>query len=144
MDWISANVNASPAPSLIVGRNLFVQDNPEIEDVQVTSPDFNPATEPTVTIFTDGGPGAIPSSSKGGRMEWNLRFILRLGVVPEIAKAFLEGLVESILKRVKGQKAGIYRIKGVNLLTRPTVFVRQGDGHAFTTATMKFFVVTGL
>lgn len=123
------------------GRNLFVQDMPEVEDIQKTETDYDINREPTVSIYTDPIVGVVPSSGAGGRMEWNLRIILRFGVVPELAKGLLEQLYEEVLRKARTISVGRFIVKGANSSLRPTVFQRVGDQHAFVTCTIKFFVV---
>lgn len=140
-DWIASNVQLNDQP-ISVGRNLFVSDMPEVEDIQQTEPDFDSLKEPTIAVYTDPGLGVQPGPGRGSRMEWNVRLVLRFGVVPESAKVLLEELITDIIKRTPGVKSGAFMVKGVNIITRPTVFARQGDGHAYTTCALKFFVVT--
>lgn len=141
VDWISSNVLCScgsPAP----GRNLFVSDMPESEDLAHDFPDFDNNKEVTLAVYTDPGLGVQPGPGRGSRMEWNVRLVLRFGIVPENAKRELEEVISQILKKSPGQKMGGFIAKGVNINSRPTVFARQGDGHAYTTCALKFFVVT--
>lgn len=139
--WISSNILLNGQP-LSVGRNLFVSDMPEVEDIQLTESAFDQLKEPTIAVYTDPGLGVQPGPGRGSRMEWNVRLVLRFGVVPESAKVLLEELIAAIIKRASGAKMDPFISKGVNILTRPTVFARQGDGHAYTTCALKFFVVT--
>jgi len=140
-DWISSNLIChcgSPA----MGRNLFVSDMPEVEDIKASHSDFDQIEESVFAVYTDPGLGVQPGPGRGSRMEWTIRLVCRFGIVPEEAKKELEEVVTQILKKSPGTKMGGFISKGVNIVARPTVFARQGDGHAYATCALRFFVVT--
>lgn len=126
--------------ALVPGRHLFVQDLTEREDIGDTAAGFDPETEPAIVVYTDGGAGITPSSSSGSRHEWNLRVVLRLGVVLERAKALLEQLVR-FLENLRGVRLGRHVLKGVFITTRPGVFKRAGDDQAYCSSTLKILGV---
>lgn len=153
LTYIGANFRFSTEPlknyAMEAGRHLFVQDMPEIEEIRQTVAGglpYEPKREPTISVYTNPGPGLVPSSSSGSRHEWTLRVVLRLGTVPEEAKARLEELIAYVEKKLKGKKINDARghrfiIKGVLVVIRPTVFAREGDNHAFCQSVVRFFAV---
>jgi len=126
---------------LVEGRNIFVQDMPEVEELAQTFTDFSIATEPTLALYTDPGEGALPGVSGTPRHEWNLRFVLRLGTVPEETKMRLEELVAWMERNTQGRIMGRFQVKKFLYVSRPTVFERAGDDHAFVSSVLRFIVV---
>lgn len=128
--------------ALVVGRNLYLQDMPEVEDIQETATGFREDREPVISVYTDATPGVRPSlrGQPSDKLDYTLRVFLRYGTVPEKAKELLEQLSRWLLT-LRG-KAGKYRVKGVFPLLRPTVFARTGDDHAYVSATFRFLVVS--
>lgn len=126
--------------ALVPGRHLFVQDLREREDIGDTAAGFDGATEPSIVLYTDGGPGIAPSASSGSRHEWNLRVVLRFGVVLERAKALLEQLV-TFLQGLRGVRLGRHIVKGIFITTRPGVFKRAGDDQAYCSSTLRILGV---
>lgn len=137
---------------LVTGRHLFVQDMPEVEDIAETEAQavqpYDPDREPTISIYTTGGE-LIPTISRGGRHEWALRFVLRLGVVPEDTKSRLEELTEFVESWFPGKiignaTLGKHQVKAALITSRPSVFSRVNDEHAFATCTFRFLAVSVL
>lgn len=127
---------------LQVGRHLFLQDMPEVEDLLETAPDFRESEEAVVAVYTDTSPGVTQSlrGQRSDKLDYSLRVFLRFGTVPEKAKELLEQLSRFLLT-LRG-RSGKYLLKGVFPLNRPTVFARTGDDHAYVSATFRFLVVT--
>ncbi len=76
----------------------------------------------------------------GGRHEWILRLVLRAGTVFETAKEHLEDLVEYLEFDLPGEFGG-FAILTVVIESRPLVFVRREDDHAYCEAVLRFMVV---
>ncbi len=133
---------------LSVGRHLFVQDMPEVEELgedfngktEARKPIFDATREPTIGIYTEAGVGVIPSSSHGGRHEIALRFVLRIGTVPETSKEHLEQLIEWVEESLPSRITG-YMIRARIIVSRPRVFAREGDQHAYCDAIVRFMMV---
>jgi hypothetical protein len=146
--YIAANfAYSSPNNQTLVfgaGGNVFVQDLPEIEEVKLGKPGFNIDLEPSTAIFTEGGVGLLPSSSRGRKYEVNVRFVVRLGVVMERAKDLVGELTAFLLEESRGARLGSsppYIVKGAILIQAPDVFQRVGDGHAFASSVVRFLLV---
>lgn len=134
---------------LVAGRNVFAQDMPETEELEVAYPgDENDPTviayddqgEPTISLYTEAGIGVQPTASQGGRHETGIRFVLRLGTIPETAKEYLEDLIEWIEGDMKSRVTG-YLIRSRVIEGRPRVFAREGDDHAYVDAVVRFLMV---
>lgn len=134
---------------LIAGRNVFVQDMPETEELQEAYPadetdetviGYDDKGEPTISLYTEAGIGVRTTSSHGGMQEGGVRFVLRLGTIPETAKEYLEKLIEWIEGEMKSRVTG-YVIRSRVIESRPRVFAREGDDHAYVDAVVRFLMV---
>lgn len=140
----------------VVNRHLFVQDMIEVGDVaklfdtpNVDDPDvpdspyptFNPKVEPQIALFTDPTIGVVPSASTGHLHLWAIRFVLRLGTVPEPAKRHLEDFLEFVGTTRLGGKLGRFLVKGREILARPQVIGREGDDHSYINSVVRYYVV---
>lgn len=121
-------------------RHVFVQDLTEVEDIQQQFSDFNPDEEPSLSIYTESSRGIRPSASRGGLHEHEIRISMRFGKAPEECKELLEQVVEFVMKKM-GSIAGSFAVKGRELRTRPRVFLRAQDDHAYAEAILRLFVV---
>jgi hypothetical protein len=130
---------------LIVGRHLFVQDAPEVDqlkrDADAAGQEFDVAREPTISVFTQPNDALTPSISRGGRHEWQLRIVIRLGVVLEECKARAEELIKFLTISSRGARMDRYVVKAVNLTARPTAFQTAAGEQAYCEMELKFFAV---
>jgi len=126
--------------TLEVNRHLFAQDAPSLEQLQDLHEDYDPEVEPIISFYTTQGQGVQPSSSRGGRAEWNLKINLRAGAVFEDAKGLLEQLV-AFLDRLRGRRLAGFLLKGVIMVSRPTPFTRAIDDGAVSQASVKLMAV---
>jgi hypothetical protein len=153
-DWIAAGFAFTPATPpvpagrrLIDGRTIHVNDMPEDDEIQAADDceDFEPENEPVVALYTMPGPGCETSTGRHPMHEWTVRLELRCGTVLEAAKRLLEELVTWIVKggsNVTLVAGGQFAVKKAFLIFRPVVGRREGDDHAYATATLRFQVVT--
>lgn len=125
---------------LEVGRHLFGQDAPSLEQIGEIYSGYDPEVEPIVSFFTSQSQGLAPSVSRGGRAEWTLRINLRAGAVVEDAKGLLEQLA-AFLPNLRGRRLAGFLLKGVTMLSRPTPFTRGADDSAVSTCTIKLQAV---
>lgn len=125
------------------GRHIFLQEVPHPDQIITEDPLLDPydaTREPTIGIFTQHGTGIIPAAGIGGRHEWILRLVLRAGTGLETAKEHLEDLVEYLEFDLPGEFGG-FAILTVVIESRPLVFVRREDDHAYCEAVLRFMVV---
>lgn len=127
--------------ALVPGRNLFVDDMPEREQIAKSWSDFDGAAEPVVSIYNPGGASVAPSLGSGSRHEWSLRIVVRFGTVFELAKQCLEQLIEWIERSLRGRAVAAHYVKGVFIVNRPSPFQRTGDAQAYCTATVRILAV---
>jgi hypothetical protein len=137
-----ANPDAPAYVNFKRGRSLFVQDMPEVEEIQETTADatFDPKTEPVLALYTE--PGA-PWDQTVGRCpmhEWTVRLILRFMTTPEDTKRALEEVVEYVYGTARGGIMGRFSVRAAYVIFRPTIAGRETDGHVVATATMRFKV----
>jgi len=130
---------------LKVGRHLFVQDlrntDELIADAKAAGEDFDPEKEPIMAVYTEPIQGLAPSSSRGGRHEWTLRVIMRLGVVMEECKARLEELTEWLNKDFRGMYVDRYAVKACNIQVRPAAFQIEDSEQAYCEVQLHLFAV---
>jgi hypothetical protein len=135
---ISAGTQPIPVKE---GTTIFVNHMPEQKGIQDSDPTFDPATQPQIAIITVASEGVRASSGSGSKQDWTLRFIVRLGTVPENAKERLEELHEFILAKIPGV-VGKFIAKNAVSQQRPTVFQVAGDDAAYANSVIQFLVVT--
>ena len=123
------------------GRHLFVDELPEVEDVETTSPEFQPDVEPTIGLYSRSGQGPLPTSSSGSRHEFQVDILLRFGRSMSSTKRLLGQLFDWLLKKAQGKAAGDFRIRAVLSVQRPVPFQRFGDDHAVASSSIRFLVV---
>lgn len=120
---------------LKVGRHLFVQTIEPTDvlqaDAKAANEEYDPEREPAVSVYTVSNSGVQPSPSKGGRHEWQLRIVMRLGVVMEECKARLEELVEFLKQNIRGAYVDRYAVKGFIIVGRPTPFQIEDSDQAY-------------
>ncbi|MCJ2530690.1 MAG: hypothetical protein LN413_00010 [Candidatus Thermoplasmatota archaeon] len=125
------------------GRHIFLQELPHPDEIKTEDPlldDYDATREPTIGIFTETGSGIVPSSGIGGRHEWTLRIVLRAGTVFETAKEHLENLIEYLELNLPSEFGG-FAVASVIIESRPRVFARREDDHAYCEAVLRFMVV---
>ncbi len=129
-----------------VDRHLFTQMLPDEErlaqvygDPASTHP-FEEGREPAVLVLTQPGSGLVQSSSRGGKHEWTLRFLLRLGTNFERAKSHLEELVEYIHSEMP-LDFDPFSIGTVLIESRPRPGQRPSDDTAYSETVLRFLVV---
>lgn len=123
------------------GSTIFVNHMPEQKAILDTDPAFDLKTQPQIAIITVATQGVEASTGSGSKQDWTLRFIVRLGTVPENAKERLEELHEFILKEIPGV-VGKFIVKNAVSQQRPTVFQIVGDDGAYANSVIQFLVVT--
>jgi len=135
---------SSPELSSLVlagGRNIFVDELPEVEDISDSTAAFDPNAEPTIGIYTKPGPGQPPAASSGSRMEFNVDILLRFGRSMAKTKGYLGEVINWCLANLPGAAAGVFLIRAVVPVQRPVPFERFGDDHAVASSTLRFLVV---
>lgn len=130
---------------LVVGRHLFVQDMPPtdalVEDAKAVREDYDPERDPTISVFTTPNQNVAPSLGRGGRHEWQLRVVMRLGTVLEECKARLEELTRWLDTDFRGAYIDRYAVKGVLLRSRPSSFKIDDSEQAYCEVQLRLFAV---
>lgn len=130
---------------LKVGRHLFVQDMKDtdalVADAAAAGEEYDPEREPCIAVFTVPNRGLTPSQSRGGRHEWQLRVVMRLGSVMEECKARLEELTEWLDSTARGAYVQKFAIKGAILQTRPNAFQIEDSDQAYCEVLLRLFAV---
>lgn len=130
---------------LKVGRHLFAQDmrttDELVADAKALNEEYDPEREPTISIFTMPNQGLAPSSSRGARHDWQLRIVMRLGVVMEECKARLEELLEYMNNGMRGAYIERYAVKGVLMQVRPNAFQIEDGDQAYCEVQVRLFAV---
>jgi alkanesulfonate monooxygenase SsuD/methylene tetrahydromethanopterin reductase-like flavin-dependent oxidoreductase (luciferase family) len=130
---------------LEVGRHFTVNHMREVREIAAAHAGavmpYDPAKEPTITAYTNAGPGLRTSASRWVKHEASLNFHLRVAGTYERAKALLEELVQYILRSVKGKRVGTFQVKSAIQQQRPVPYQRQEDDRSYAQATVRFLYV---
>lgn len=128
------------ALTLKAGTHLVVQEMPTVESLKQTDSSFDVDRDPTILVTTGAGEGLQPTISTGARHEWNLRVLVRYGVVHENCKSLNEELTKFLLK-LNGKRLPPFIIKKVILEQRPLPFRKEQDKHSYCFSVLRFMAV---
>jgi hypothetical protein len=131
---------------LAAGRHFFVNYLPTADAIARTAaadsfPPIGPK-EPAIALYTSAGPGFRQSSSRGGKHDNAVQFVLRVSVSFEHAKELLEELFEHLVAHARGKRMGSFIVKATVPVQRPTAFQRQGDDRYFASSSIRFLYVS--
>ena len=122
------------------GTHLLIQEMPTVESLKQTDSTFNVDRDPTILFTTGAGEGLQPTASSGARHEWNLRVLVRYGVVHENCKSLLDELTKFLLK-LNGKRLPPFIIKKVIMTQRPLPFRKEQDKHSYCFVVLTFMAV---
>ena len=128
------------ALTLKPGTHLLIQEMPTVESLKQTDDTFDVDRDPTILVTTGAGEGLLPTASSGARHEWNLRILVRYGVVHENCKSLSEELTK-FLMRLNGKRLAPFVIKKVILTQRPLPFRKEPDKHSYCFSVLRFMAV---
>ena len=122
---------------LVPGRNIFVNDVPDDDEVKQTSPDFDPNREPIIGLFITATPGVRASSGTGSKLDWGVRTELGYGTVTQGALNLLSELHEFLFTKATGARMGDFIVRGIESIAKPLPFRREGDDRRLASSNLR-------
>jgi len=146
MTYISENFEFSQSIlgrplKLEFGRHLYDEEMPEVGEIGQTSTLEYDEDEPVMAAYVEPVGGVMPTVSSGSRIEWNVRFLLRRGVVPANVLALLSQFYVWALQSLPGTLANKYLIKTCVSVSPPSALFLADDSHAYASTTLRMLVV---